>query len=214
MNFLFVLELASKVHYSSYSNSFWLYWDFTDQRLQGLQFAFILIMPKAQPWVLRKFGNCKVSNKDASTDDHSWEGGCFRMIYCVEDDRAIRDLMIYTLRASGFEAMGFENDSGFWTAMKRAAAGNDLAGCNAARRRWTDNPSKTAVIPCYIGYSRHYGHCKRQRVRQSHWSGFRCGRLSRETVWNDGNDLAHKGGPSPCRQSSGGNLILREYFNG
>ena len=40
------------------------------------------------------------------------------MIYCVEDDRAIRDLMIYTLRASGFEAMGFENDSGFWTAMK------------------------------------------------------------------------------------------------
>ena len=33
------------------------------------------------------------------------------MIYCVEDDRAIRDLMIYTLRASGFEAMGFENDS-------------------------------------------------------------------------------------------------------
>ena len=44
MNFL-VLELASKVHYSSYSNSFWLYWDFTDQRLQGLQFAFILIMP-------------------------------------------------------------------------------------------------------------------------------------------------------------------------
>lgn len=40
------------------------------------------------------------------------------MIYCVEDDRAIRDLMIYTLRASGLEAMGFENDSGFWTAMK------------------------------------------------------------------------------------------------
>ena len=30
---------------------------------------------------------------------------------------------------------------------ERAAAGNDLAGSNAARRRWTDNPSKTAVIP-------------------------------------------------------------------
>ena len=40
------------------------------------------------------------------------------MIYCVEDDSAIRDLMVYTLKASGFEAMGFENDSGFWAAMK------------------------------------------------------------------------------------------------
>lgn len=29
------------------------------------------------------------------------------MIYCVEDDRGIRDLMIYTLKASGFEARGF-----------------------------------------------------------------------------------------------------------
>ena len=40
------------------------------------------------------------------------------MIYCVEDDSAIRDLMVYTLIASGFEAMGVENDTGFWTAMK------------------------------------------------------------------------------------------------
>ena len=40
------------------------------------------------------------------------------MIYCVEDDSAIRDLMVYTLRASGFEAMGFENDTGFWAGMK------------------------------------------------------------------------------------------------
>ena len=44
--------------------------------------------------------------------------GGFHMIYCVEDDSAIRDLMVYTLRASGFEAMGFENDTGFWAAMK------------------------------------------------------------------------------------------------
>ena len=40
------------------------------------------------------------------------------MIYCVEDDSAIRDLMVYTLRASGFEAQGFENDTSFWAAMK------------------------------------------------------------------------------------------------
>ena len=44
--------------------------------------------------------------------------GGFHMIYCVEDDSAIRDLMVYTLHASGFEAKGFENDTGFWAAMK------------------------------------------------------------------------------------------------
>ena len=29
------------------------------------------------------------------------------MIYCVEDDNSIRDLMIYTLTIAGFEARGF-----------------------------------------------------------------------------------------------------------
>ena len=40
------------------------------------------------------------------------------MIYCVEDDRSIRELMLYTLRASGFEAEGFENAEGLFEAMK------------------------------------------------------------------------------------------------
>ena len=40
------------------------------------------------------------------------------MIYCVEDDRSIRELMIYTLRASGFDAEGFENSDEFFDAMK------------------------------------------------------------------------------------------------
>ena len=40
------------------------------------------------------------------------------MIYCVEDDSSIRELIIYTLIASGFEAEGFEEGRTFWTAMK------------------------------------------------------------------------------------------------
>ncbi len=40
------------------------------------------------------------------------------MIYCVEDESSIRDLMVYTLKASGFEAKGFGNSIGFWEAMK------------------------------------------------------------------------------------------------
>lgn len=39
------------------------------------------------------------------------------MIYCVEDDNAIRDLMLYTLAASGFQAKGFPDSVGFWQAM-------------------------------------------------------------------------------------------------
>lgn len=40
------------------------------------------------------------------------------MIFCVEDDSSIRDLMIYTLHAAGFEATGFESGPSFWAAMK------------------------------------------------------------------------------------------------
>lgn len=39
------------------------------------------------------------------------------MIFCVEDDAGIRDLMIYTLNASGFRAVGFENEKEFYTAL-------------------------------------------------------------------------------------------------
>ena len=39
------------------------------------------------------------------------------MIYCVEHDAGIRDLMIYTLNASGFRAVGFENAREFYAAL-------------------------------------------------------------------------------------------------
>ncbi len=39
------------------------------------------------------------------------------MIFCVEDDNAIRDLMIYTLNASGYEAMGFSDGKAFFEAL-------------------------------------------------------------------------------------------------
>ncbi len=41
------------------------------------------------------------------------------MIYCVEDEDSIRDLMIYTLNASGFEAKGFPDSPSFWQEMKQ-----------------------------------------------------------------------------------------------
>ena len=40
------------------------------------------------------------------------------MIYCVEDDSSIRDLMIYTLTIAGFDAKGFADSKAFWEAMQ------------------------------------------------------------------------------------------------
>ena len=40
------------------------------------------------------------------------------MIFCVEDDSSIRDLMIYALNSSGFEASGFTNGEELWQALE------------------------------------------------------------------------------------------------
>lgn len=42
------------------------------------------------------------------------------MIYCVEDDISIRDLMIYTLKMAGFEAKGFSEAKSFYSALEEA----------------------------------------------------------------------------------------------
>lgn len=39
------------------------------------------------------------------------------MIFCVEDDEGIRNMVMYTLEASGFEVQGFENGKTFFTVL-------------------------------------------------------------------------------------------------
>ena len=39
------------------------------------------------------------------------------MIYLLEDDDSIRDLVLYTLNSQGMEARGFARPSAFWEAM-------------------------------------------------------------------------------------------------
>ncbi len=41
------------------------------------------------------------------------------MIFCVEDDQAIRDLMIYALNSAGFETMGFEDGNAFFSVLEK-----------------------------------------------------------------------------------------------
>lgn len=40
------------------------------------------------------------------------------MIWCVEDDAAIRDIELYALGSTGFEARGFEDGTAFWVALQ------------------------------------------------------------------------------------------------
>ena len=40
-------------------------------------------------------------------------------IYCVEDDTSIREIEIYTLNSTGFEAVGFENGNEFFEALRK-----------------------------------------------------------------------------------------------
>ena len=39
------------------------------------------------------------------------------MIYCLEDDESIRNLILYALDAAGFQARGFAESGGFWQAV-------------------------------------------------------------------------------------------------
>ena len=41
------------------------------------------------------------------------------MIWCVEDDPSIRDIEIYALRSTGFEARGYEDGLAFWEALEK-----------------------------------------------------------------------------------------------
>ena len=44
------------------------------------------------------------------------------MIYCVEDDAGIRELVVYTLRNTGFEADGFEDSAALTAALQKMQA--------------------------------------------------------------------------------------------
>ncbi|MBQ2015315.1 MAG: response regulator transcription factor [Peptococcaceae bacterium] len=41
------------------------------------------------------------------------------MIYCVEDEASIRELVVYTLHATGYEARGFADGKAFWAALEQ-----------------------------------------------------------------------------------------------
>ena len=49
------------------------------------------------------------------------------MIYCVEDDANVRDIEVYALRSTGFEAEGVEGGAELFAALKKYFGENKFA---------------------------------------------------------------------------------------
>lgn len=66
------------------------------------------------------------------------------MIYLVEDDNSIRELVVYTLQSTGFEARGFALWSGFLGRHEGGYAGTGAFRYYASGRGWAFHFEKTA----------------------------------------------------------------------
>ena len=62
----------------------------------------------------------KIRSQSQTIDSEVPQMEGIRVIYCVEDDDSIRELMLYALRASGFEAEGFRDSVGLFDALSHA----------------------------------------------------------------------------------------------
>lgn len=54
------------------------------------------------------------------------------MIYLVEDDESIRELVVYTLKSQGMDAKGFERPSLFWKELEKEVPALILPGYHAS----------------------------------------------------------------------------------
>lgn len=70
------------------------------------------------PTVAKAPGGVRYGGRQAASDNRKDEKGELRkMIYCVEDDDNIRELVIYTLETTGLKARGFADGSAFMEAL-------------------------------------------------------------------------------------------------
>ena len=116
------------------------------------------------------------------------------MIYCVEDDSAIRDIEVYALRSTGFEAEGLESGEQLFEAIKKQLPeliildvmlpGED--GLEILRR--IRQSAVTRSVPVIMA-------CARRGVRQDNRPRLRCGRLPGKALRHDGNGV-------PCARSA------------
>ena len=104
------------------------------------------------------------------------------MIYCVEDDAGIRELVVYTLQNTGMEARGFADGTALFSALRSEKPDlilldvmmPKMMGFAARRGRHLD-PSPSAQPARHRRAPGHPSDREKHRVRQGHRSGQRRG---------------------------------------
>ena len=81
------------------------------------------------------------------------------MIFCVEDDNNIRDLLVYTLETTGFHARGLEDSQELWKALAEEEPELILLDIMLP-----GEDGKTEKIFRNQRYSHHYGNCQGSRI--------------------------------------------------
>ena len=84
------------------------------------------------------------------------------MIYLVEDDESIRELVVYTLNSQGLEAQGFERPSLFWKALEKRTAFTGASGHYASGGRRTVYFKKNPYPSGCAETSGDHAYCKRK----------------------------------------------------
>lgn len=87
------------------------------------------------------------------------------MIFCVEDDSSIRELIIYTLQNTGFDAQGFESGKELFAAMTHTLPDLYYLGHYASRRRRNYYFKENQIKYRDKRYTYYAAHRKRKRIR-------------------------------------------------
>ena len=90
------------------------------------------------------------------------------MIFCVEDDNNIRDLLVYTLETTGFHARGLEDSQELWKALAEEEPELillDIMLPGEDGYSILEKLKKSSGIPKpALEDSHHYGNCQGSRI--------------------------------------------------
>ncbi len=96
------------------------------------------------------------------------------MIWCVEDDASIRDIEVYALQSTGFEAKGFEDGQVFWDALQKEAPELVILDVIAGARRHRASAAHEVLVRLFC-HPRRHGDGQGGRIRQNSGAGSRRG---------------------------------------
>ncbi len=86
------------------------------------------------------------------------------MIFCVEDDNNIRDLLVYTLETTGFHARGLEDSQELWKALAEEEPELILLDIMLPGEDGYSILEKLKKSSGTRDISHHYGNCQGSRI--------------------------------------------------